>query len=305
MKQRYISLKPLIPWREAERPIDFPARFGRSAPLEVEIGFGNGEFLVRRAGAHRARDFVGIEMEWPSTRRALRRIARANLSNVRLIQADARIALERLFLPRSVRHAYALFPSPWPLERDAGHRLFSHGFLKLFNSRLEAGGEARIVTDHRPYLDWVVEQLPRTGFEASRETIPARFDTKYERKWQTGGQDEFYELRLVKRAHHEVPLKEDVRLKTYHVPHFDPHRFKPEGERGDVIVEFKEFLYDPPRRKGMVRAFVAEENLKQEIWIQISRRESAWHIGLTRGCSFVPTVAVQLALDLVRDAAQP
>jgi tRNA (guanine-N7-)-methyltransferase len=304
MKRRYTSLKPLVLWRQAERPIDWRRRFGRQAPLEVEIGFGNGEYLVRRARTHPACDFLGIELEWPSTRRALRKIAQENLPNVRLVQAHARVAFERLLLPRSLHRAYALFPSPWPKERNARHRLFSHAFLKLLNSRLQAGGEAQIVTDHRPYLDWVLEQLPGAGFEAGWQAIPARFDTKYERKWQDGGQDHFYELRLIKRAHHDVPLKEDLKLKTYRVPHFDPNRFQPTGERGEVIVEFKEFLYDPGRRKGMARAFVAEEGFEQEIWIQIAHRERAWHIGLARGCGFLPTVAVQRALDLVRDAVQ-
>ena len=155
MKPRYISLKPLVLWRQAKRPTDWQRRFGRKATLEVEIGFGNGEFLVRRAQAHPECDFLGIELEWPSTHRALRKIAQANLPNVRLIQADARHAFERLLLPRSLHRAYALFPSPWPKERNARYRLFSHAFLKLLNSRLETGGETQIVTDHRPYLDWI------------------------------------------------------------------------------------------------------------------------------------------------------
>ena len=50
--------------------------------------------------------------------------------------------------------------------------------------------------------------------------------------------------------------------------------------------------------------FVAEETLKQEIWMQITCRETGWHIGLARGCGFAPTVGVQRALDLVRDAVQ-
>jgi tRNA (guanine-N7-)-methyltransferase len=306
MKARYVSLKPLVHWGGAERPIDWRRAFGRrGAPLEVEIGFGNGAFLVRRARAHPERNFLGIDLEWPSTRRALRKIARASLSNVRLVQADARLAFERLLLPRSLRRAYSLFPSPWPKERNVKERLFSHAFLRLLNSRLEPGGEAQVVTDHRPYLDWVAEQLPGTGFEASWQAVPARFDTKYERKWQDGGQEHFYELRLIKRTHCQVPLKEDAKLKTYRVPHFDPDRFQPAGERGELIVEFKEFLYDPRRQKGMARAFVAEEGLKQEIWIQIVRREQDWHIGLARGCGFLPTVGVQRALDLARDAVHP
>jgi tRNA G46 methylase TrmB len=49
MDPRNLSLKPLIFWLEAERPINWRQRFGRESILEVEIGFGYGEFLVHLA----------------------------------------------------------------------------------------------------------------------------------------------------------------------------------------------------------------------------------------------------------------
>ena len=303
MRPRYISLDPLILWRQAERPIDWPQRFGRDAPLEVEIGFGNGAFLVRQARTHPERNLVGIELEWASVRRALRKIARANVGNVRLIQADARMALAWLFAPRSVHRVYSLFPCPWPKKRHAKHRLFSHAFLQLLNSRLTTDGEALIVTDHRPYLDWLLAQLPNTGFRAHWEAIPPRFGTKYERKWQRAGQEQFYELRLIKHAHRDVPPKEEIALRIHRVAHFDPDRFRPAGSRGDVAVEFKEFLYDPRRQKGMARVFVAEGELKQEFWIAIVWDGEAWVVRPAQGCGVVPTAGVQRALDLARDAA--
>jgi len=303
MKRRYTSLTPFIPWRQVERPIDWRQRFGRQAPLEVEVGFGNGEFLVRRAQAHPERDFVGLELDWRSTQRGLRKIARADVSNVRLVQVDGRVAFERLFRPRSLQRVYSLFPCPWPKERHARRRLFSQAFFALLNSRLTAGGEAQVVTDHRPYLDWMLERLPGTGFEAHWRAIPARFDTKYERKWRDEGQEQFYELRLLKRAYQSIPLKEDVTLQSHHVAHFDPDRFQPSGARGEIVVAFHEFLYDPERQKGMVRTFAAEEGLSQEFWIEIARRESDWRIGPAPGCGIVPTASIQRALDLARDAA--
>jgi tRNA (guanine-N7-)-methyltransferase len=303
MDPRNLSLKPLIFWLEAERPINWRQRFGRESILEVEIGFGYGEFLVHLAQKYPARNFVGLELRWASIRKALRNIAQAKSSNVRLIQADARVALDRLFLPKSLLRAQALFPDPWPKKRHAKHRLFSHAFLILLNSRLVGGGEAHIITDYQPYLDWILEQVPGTGFEAYRKSMPPRFRTKYERKWHESGQKEFYELRLLKQEHVEIPLKEDRPLMTYHVEHFDPDHFDPLNERGDTVAQFKEFLYDPKRQKGMVMVVVAEENLTQHFWIEITQERGRWYIRLAKGCGVVPTMGVQRALDLVRDAA--
>ncbi len=302
MEPRDLSLKPLILWLKAERPIDWQRRFGRGTILEVEIGFGYGEFLVQLAKAHPERNFVGLELKWAPVRKALRNIAQARTHNVRLIQADARVAFDRLFLPNSLHRVYALFPDPWPKKRHAKHRLFSHAVLKLLNSRLVSGGEVRIITDCQPYLNWILEQVPGAGFAANCKSIPPRFGTKYEHKWHVSGQKEFYELRLLKRDHVEIPLKEDTPLMTYHVEHFDPERFQPMDERGDTIAEFKEFLYDPKRQKGMVMVVVAEENLTQHFWIEIGQERGLWYIRPSKGCGVVPTTSVQRALDLVRDA---
>ena len=66
MKAHYLSLQPLLLWQRVVRPIDWAQQFGRQAPVKVEIGFGNGEFLVREAQEHPEHNFVGIEQEWAS-----------------------------------------------------------------------------------------------------------------------------------------------------------------------------------------------------------------------------------------------
>ncbi len=310
MKPHYLSLQPFILWQQAERPVEWPAQFGRQAPLDVEIGFGDGAFAVRHAQTHLERDLVGLEVAWASVARGLRQVAQAGVTNVRLVQADARVALARLFRPRSVQHAYALFPCPWPKKRHAKHRLFSRAFLRLLNSRLATSGEAQVVTDHRLYLDWILAQVPGSGFEAQWQTIPPQFETKYEHKWLGKGRQQFYELRLIKKFHQDIPLQEDVTLKMHRVAHLDPDRFQPAGETGEVSVDFKEFLFDPQRQKGLVRVFVVEESLKQELWIEIARQEgepparACWVIRPARGSGIVPTAGVQRALDLARDAAE-
>ena len=303
MKKRYLSLRPFILWQKKEHPIQWVEVFERKALLEVEIGFGNGEFLVRQALTYPERNFVGMELKWGSIRRALRQIARASLSNVRLLQIDSRVALERLFLPLSIDHVYALFPMPWPKRHHERHRLFSHNFLKLLNNRLMTKGEVQIVTDCEPYFAWVLEQLPGTGFTVDTKISFPQFNTKYERKWQEKGQNKFFEISLLKQEHREIPVKEEVAVKTYCVAHFDPEKFFPTNERGEVVTQFQEFLFDPKRQRGMVRVIVVEDILTQDFWIAIESREAGWHIKVAHGCEVASTVGVQKALDLVHEAA--
>jgi tRNA (guanine-N7-)-methyltransferase len=299
----YLSLMPLVQWRQAVHPIDWSECFGRSAPLVVEIGFGLGDFLVRQARDHPQENFVGLELGWVPVRRALRKIALAGTRNVRVVRLDARVGLERLFSEKSIHTSYSLFPCPWPKKRHAKYRLLSHDFLRLLNSRLVEGGEAWTVTDHGPFSDWVLSQVPGTGFEASRDMVAPRFLTKYERKWHAMGQERFYLLRLTKQEHVTIPVEEGKVLMTHRIPRFDPGRFRPVRSTGEITVDVKEILYDPQRKKAMVRTVVAEDGLLQEFWVEIVKIGESWHVRPAKGCGLIPTAGVQRALDLVRDAA--
>jgi tRNA (guanine-N7-)-methyltransferase len=303
LRKRYLSLDPLISLGQAHRPVAWSDRFGRSAEMEVEIGFGLGDFLVRRASRHPERDFVGLETGWPMVRRTLRKIALTKLTNVRVLQADARMAIEWYFGERAIHRATALFPCPWPKEKHFRHRLFSNGFLSVLNTRMAEQGKVLVVTDDEPYSRWVVMSAAGAGFEASWHEVLPGYMTKYERKWQSLGQERFYEVRLTKRNHLALSLGEEVPLISRFVTHLDPDSFALEGCRGDLTVEFKEFLYDQKREKGMVRCVVGEDRLLQNFWIEIVREPERWCIRPARGCAIIPTRGVQRALDLVHNAA--
>lgn len=303
MKKPYRSLAPIIPWNAVDRPLEGKLFFGRIAPLEVEIGFGNGGFLIQRAQDSPEKDFLGIELEWASVRRALRKIAVTGLGNVRLLLADARFVFDYLLPPQALQRIYSLFPMPWPKDRHAKHRLFSRRFLTVCNNRLKTGGELHIVTDHEPYKYWIGEQLPGTGFAADVTITPPLYGTKYENKWCDQGRSVFYEVHLVKQEHKETPVKEDTLVKTLSVETFDPDNFKPTDERGETVVEFKEFLYDPKKRKGMLKTLVVEDAFPQYVWIEIVYGDGRWYIHVARNSGVLPTRGVQRAVELVAEAA--
>lgn len=301
----YISLGPFVSWRAGPYPYDWAGHFGRKAPLELEIGFGNGEALVERAADSPERDFVGVELMWESVKRALRRVAKGGLTNVAVLEAPAHMVLEWAFAPASIDRAYCLFPCPWPKERHERHRLFTTDFLRILNSRLVDGGTTVVVTDFLPYRDWLREQIPGSGFEATEREVPARHGTKYEKKWRELGQERFFELLLTKREPTGFPHREEREMRIHTLDRFDPARFEPRGVSGELTVRFKESLYDPDRRKGMVRVFVGEPGLKQEFWIEIVREgEGTWKVRPAHGCSILPTAGAQKALDLVKEGAR-
>jgi len=297
-------LKSFVDHYEVHRPIAWSQQFNSSGPLDLEIGCGNGELLVRMAKGAPQRNFIGIEQNWERVSKTLKRVSQEGLLNVRVLMVEARMALERLFALKSIENIYAIFPCPWPKKSHTKHRLFSHTFLRLMNSRLVAQGHLKIVTDHQPFVGWIMEQTDQTGFVAETRIIQPQYDTKYERKWLAQGQREFFELDFYKQKHIDVPLKEDVALKTYAVKDFNPGTFFLAEQRGSITVVQKDFLFDEKRKIAMLRLVVAEESLTQHLWVTIVWDKGSWLIVPAQGNKFIPSEGIAQALKLVYEACQ-
>ncbi|MCX7822377.1 MAG: tRNA (guanosine(46)-N7)-methyltransferase TrmB [Syntrophobacterales bacterium] len=304
MKARYLSLEPLVNWRVEKHPINWQSLFNYKAPLVVEVGFGNGEYLIKRAKEHPELNFVGIDREWQSVWRTLRAIKIQQISNVKILKADARWVFGRLFAPESIQEVYALFPCPWPKRHHERYRLFSRRFLLRLNSRLVMDGVVWIVTDDESYFKWILDQAPNAGFLVSWETIGPGFFTKYENKWKKAGKNRFYKLTLTKEIHHLLGEPEELGLRTYRIKDFSPDLFSPKSMREDVVVEFKDFLYDPARKRAVLRAVVIEDEFLQDFWIEIRYTGEDWIIRPYEGCGWIPTVGTQKALDLVWESVE-
>jgi tRNA (guanine-N7-)-methyltransferase len=299
MTAPYLSLRPLVPWKNLPRPIDWPALFGRDAPLELEIGCGNGEVLLRRALARPDLNLVGLDHGWPSVRRVLRRIGLAGVDNVRVMQTEAWLALERLFAPGAISRADCFFPRPWPKPRQAKHRLLNQRFLRLLNSRLTPEGSLRLISDYRPYVDWVLEQMPGTGFSASPQTVGPGLDSKYERKWQDQGIDEFFELQLTKVEHLAWPLPEEPELHYPALHNFDPANLSPFEDLGEIKIMLKDAIYDPARDRAMLRMVVLEADLEQAFYLEVVPEGQGHLLRPAPGCGVLPSLGIQRAMEMV------
>jgi tRNA (guanine-N7-)-methyltransferase len=310
MKSKYCSFRSLISPYDQKRPIDWNKPFGRCAPVDVEIGFGFGEALMRMAKDSPDRNFIGIEQHWERICKALRTMTRESsaasgiFENVLILRADARVVFERLLAPKSIDSVYCLFPCPWPKKGHIKHRLFNKEFLKLVNSRLKENGKIRIVTDFYPYSQWVLDQVHGTGFSAETGIIQPQYDTKFERKWRDEGQEEFFRLDLLKEKHIEVSVKEDVVLKSYTLNEFNIDRLQLMDETGETSVIFKDTVFDRDKQKVMILALVAEEHLTQHFWVTIIKKGNGWRITRADGQSFFPTPGIAKALALVYEAAK-
>ncbi|CAN0407202.1 unnamed protein product, partial [Phaeothamnion confervicola] len=237
MSGKYLSLERLLLGRDLTVPVRWDELFARKAPLVLEIGFGNGEYMLRQTGERPEENFLGIELHWESIKRTLRRLHKANRQNVRLLQMDAQLAMRHLFAPGSLQEFYALFPCPWPKRSHIRNRLFNRGHLNLLHRALASDGKALIVTDYADFRDFVIAQAKGSGFDVRLETTAARYDTKYERRWASEGQQEFYELHLIRKADFPTESFEEVQVKSRRVDELPAGGPQPQGVTGPIVID--------------------------------------------------------------------
>ena len=181
------SAGPIVPVSAIEyapadyfRPIDLLDLFPRPAPLDVDLGCGDGSFLVAMAKKHPEHNYLGTERLFGRVRNTSRKTERAGLTNIRLLRIESAYVVQHLLPPASVTRFYVLFPDPWPKRRHWPRRLIQPAFLDTASATLMPGGELCIKTDDADYFraiekaaaaskdfareSWT-EDLPTTDFE--------------------------------------------------------------------------------------------------------------------------------------------
>ncbi|MHA3772096.1 tRNA (guanosine(46)-N7)-methyltransferase TrmB [Verrucomicrobiota bacterium sgz303538] len=173
--------------------------FERSAPLEVDIGCGEGAFILARATAHPERNFLGIERLANRVSKVCRAAAREGLTNVRVLRLESAYSVKHVLPLGSISMAHVAFPDPWPKRHHQPRRLIQDEFLKDLRESLVQGGELRLKTDDLPYFQWMEKVISRAqGWE--RVDWPEDPDypvTNFERKFLDQGLP-IYRARLLR-----------------------------------------------------------------------------------------------------------
>jgi len=140
-------------------PLAFGEIFSRDADTVLEIGFGNGELLVRQAADHRDQNYLGIEVHEPGIGHCMIHADAAELSNLRVICHDAIDVLQNQVPNCSLSRINLYFPDPWPKKRHHKRRIVQPAFLALAAGKLVDGGALHIATDWSNYAEHIDDVL--------------------------------------------------------------------------------------------------------------------------------------------------
>ncbi len=180
--------------------------FGNGGPVEIEIGFGKGRFLIQAAERFCDVNYLGIDRARRYLRIAKERLEKRGLTNVHLVKSDAPYAIREYIPSNSVRAFHTYFPDPWWKKRHLKRRIFDPFFATELARTLQPGGKLYVASDVVAYFELIQECLAQnTSFISLPHPsdlmdeagyTPSNFEVKIARAGHT-----------IHRAVHQKPLK--------------------------------------------------------------------------------------------------
>lgn len=163
--------------------------FEAEQPLEVELGSGDGSFLVQYACAQPGRNFIGVERLLGRARKIERKGLRAGLRNLAVVRLEAGYFTGYLLPPGSVSVFHIYFPDPWPKKKHRRHRLINERFAGVLARALVAGGRVFTRTDDPDYHCWIQEAFASSSIFRPTETPAelAEMTTDFEQEFNRQG----------------------------------------------------------------------------------------------------------------------
>ena len=177
-----------------EASLDPRTLFPDADRIVVEIGYGGGEHLARKAAEEPQTGFIGCEVFTGGIGKMVQSVQQHGLANVRLFTDDALKLL--VALPdASIDEIYLLYPDPWPKTRHHKRRFVSPTTLAELARVIRPGGMFHFATDIEDYADWTLAHVVRTPqFEflperpgSWHEPYPGWQPTRYEQKARREG----------------------------------------------------------------------------------------------------------------------
>src|SRR5437763_6571289 len=120
----------------AEGRLDLDAVFGRRAPLVLDLGCGNGRFLIGSAVWRPDHNHLGVDVLPVVIRYATRRGNQRGLSNLRFAVVDGDRLLRQHLPAGSATEIHCYHPQPYYDPAQVERRLVTPAFLALVHRAL-------------------------------------------------------------------------------------------------------------------------------------------------------------------------
>ncbi len=264
--------------------------------VEIEIGFGSGRHILHQAKKYPGKTFIGIEIHKPSIEQLLKQCELQGITNILVIDYDARILLQ-ILKSNTVSKIYLHFPVPW--DKKPHRRVMSRAFMDECIRVLKPNGRLEIRTDSENYFRYSLEillSLKKGEFKINKNSS-LEVSSKYEDRWRRMEKN-IYDLHFINRELSKplqqrkmVEFENGVDLKSI------KRKFSNKTIRGDdYFVHFEKIYKNDEEDLAIIKLSFGD----------YEKSEHKYMILRDNGVSFLPKEIVPikqnlLALEMIKE----
>jgi len=152
------------PWLSSQRlypPYVWSEVFGRSSPIEVDLGAGDGVYAEARAKRESDRNFIAVERLLGRATKIAKKAIRNQLTNLKILRLESAYFIKNLCAESSLDAITVRYPDPWPKRRHHVNRLLQKEFFEDAARAVISGGCMKLTTDDREYFEWAQKEAEK------------------------------------------------------------------------------------------------------------------------------------------------
>ena len=144
----------------------------------LDIGCGEGEFLIKLANLYPNKQFLGVEIKYGRIMKCLKKSDLDNIKNIKFAICDANLFVEKILSDETLNKVFINNPDPWPKDKHEKNRILKVPFLNSLHKKLKRRGSLYIKTDSKKYFNYIIKNIKKTKFEL--DTSENKFDNSLE-----------------------------------------------------------------------------------------------------------------------------
>ena len=126
--------------------------------IALEVGFGNGEFLIKQSNLNKDSLFIGCEVYLNGFSKVLNEINDRQINNIKICSINF-IYLVQVLAHETIDQVYFINPDPWPKARHNKRRVINIENLNSLALKLKKNCSIVITTDSLDYYEYIVSMF--------------------------------------------------------------------------------------------------------------------------------------------------
>tara|TARA_B100001750_G_scaffold246233_1_gene267901 strand:- start:870 stop:1559 length:690 start_codon:yes stop_codon:yes gene_type:complete len=124
----------------------------------LEVGFGNGSFLIDQAIKRPQVGFLGCDFYLNGIANLTEKIINNKINNIKICMEHI-YSLLSILEEKMLSNVFILFPDPWHKKKHFKRRVLNVESIKKFQIVMKKHAKIFIVTDSDSYMNWIIEHF--------------------------------------------------------------------------------------------------------------------------------------------------